>query len=79
METKCAVCGSAEVVTGLWVFTSPDSTRNTPYVTLKPPKGGSADFRFQANVCSGCGHAALTVADVAAFAAVVQAGGVSPK
>ena len=79
MSEQCRVCESGSVVPDLWVFTSVGATRDTAYVTLKPPKGAETDFRLHGRLCADCGHLDLYVADPAALLAALNAGAASPK
>lgn len=79
MSGRCRACGSGSVVPDIWVFTSVGSTRDTAYVTLKPPKGSDVDFRLHGRLCADCGHLDLFVANAAELAAALGAGAASPK
>ncbi len=81
MMTKCLVCGSTEIIPDLWVFTQVGSDRDTPFVSLDPPKGKGkpVELGLRAAICGKCGHAEFYTRYPADLLEAYKKGYVSPK
>lgn len=73
----CPKCGSADMLNGLHILDRDESTERDLSIRVEKEPGSIIfrdykDFRFIANICSGCGFTELYVENPQALAATLR-------